>query len=211
MLRGQHLHCQRNNVDLFRNLTLNLRPGGWLQVTGPNGSGKSSLLRLLVGLLPSQAGKLFWNEREIRFPDPRFLAQVKYLGHKIGIQAQLTPRENLKAWVGIQKIALLAPTVPFIESALESWGLLEVMDTPCEQLSQGQCQRLALARLMLIPAKLWVLDEPCTALDRQGVQRLIETVEHHLEKQGMLVVVSHTPLAFRIPGQTLDLETESLC
>lgn len=219
MFQGQHLYCQRNGRDLFSNLTFSLEPGQWLQVEGPNGSGKSSLLRVLLGLLPSQTGKIFWEGREIRFPDPFFSSQVRYLGQKIGIQARLTPQENLQGWFHIQKtpplmrakvgqeaVKQLKPSLSLrVKSALENWDLLESADKPSEQLSQGQCQRLALARLTLLPARLWVLDEPCTALDAKGVQYFKKNLQEHLEQGGMLIMVSHTPLVLDVPRQTLVL------
>lgn len=215
LLKVQGLGCVRNNREIFRNLTFNLSFGSWLHVTGSNGAGKSSLLKILVGLIPMESGNIVWldkgkdkdespNKSKDKNKDKSIdKKDFNYIGHKLGIQPHLTVLENLKWWLAIQDdgrqtfdpdINDLSIDDLDIDKALEYWELDILKKTACEQLSAGQCQRLALARLMLKPSKLWVLDEPCNSLDAGGINLFESLFEKHLGRGRAAIVVSHLPL-----------------
>lgn len=192
MLQVEQLCCLRENITLFSNLTFSLNPGSWLQVRGTNGSGKSSLLRSIVGLLSCVSGQIRWKGRNIRFPDRDYARDYAYLGHKIAVQKRLTPFENLKWWNKFN--AASCQDNASLHRALALWKLTHISHIPCEQLSAGQCQRVALVRLSLQRSLLWVLDEPTTALDVEGRQLFELKLQQHLQSGGMAIIVSHTPL-----------------
>ncbi len=213
LLWVEDLKAERENKILFRNLTFDLDAGSWLHILGPNGSGKSTLLKILVGLLPAAAGSIYWRrgkldaalveieeKKRVHFPDYEYFRDILYLGHKTGVQTHLTAFENLKYWLEIlsyenyiNEIYIKEPNG--IEKALDYWNLTGLSKITCDRFSAGQCQRLALARLKLImPLKLWVLDEPCNALDADGILLFEALLKNHLAKGGSAIIVSHLPL-----------------
>ncbi|MGR4069853.1 cytochrome c biogenesis heme-transporting ATPase CcmA [Billgrantia sp. C5P2] len=190
-LQAQSLACERDDRWLFRGLDLDIRAGEIVRVEGPNGSGKTTLLKILSGQLADYEGELFWDDRPMRKARDAFLASLLYLGHAPGVKAALTPLENL-AWyqaLGGQRGGEAARL-----SALEELGLVGFEDVPAAQLSAGQQRRVALARLVLTPRPLWVLDEPFTAIDRDGVAALERRLVEHARRGGSVLVTTHHEL-----------------
>lgn len=212
MLKANTLSCEWDDQILFSKITFEVVPGSLVVVSGPNGVGKSSLLKILIGLWLPSAGSISWRGRNFRPGDPFFLSELLYIGHKIGIQPALTPLQNLKCLLGItRKLARPLPTTGDLQCALQAVGLQGFETVPCEVLSKGQCQRVALARLWLDPPICWVLDEPFTALDEMGIGLLQDRFLIHLEQGGMLVVASHHKITLDpFPYQEIQLG-ETLC
>ena len=179
-----------------------MEPGDAVLLTGPNGSGKSSLLRLMAGLLPPHAGRLSWAGTPVA-DDP--LAQrfrVAYLGHLDACKPMLSALENVSFWAGLARPHDGTSTAA---EALETMGLGDLADVPGRFLSAGQKRRLALARLLVTPAPLWLLDEPTVALDGDARARLEAAAAAHRAAGGMVALATHAPIA--LPGAaTLDLE-----
>ncbi|MCE8003929.1 cytochrome c biogenesis heme-transporting ATPase CcmA [Billgrantia ethanolica] len=207
-LQAQSLACERDDRWLFRDLDLDIRAGEIVRVEGPNGSGKTTLLKILSGQLADYEGELFWSERPMRETRESFLANLLYLGHAPGVKAALTPLENL-AWY--QALSGEAPSETARFRALEEVGLVGFEDVPAGQLSAGQQRRVALARLTLTPRALWVLDEPFTAIDRDGVAALERRLVEHARSGGCVLVTTHhelTPCAelrrIRLGGGGVD-------
>lgn len=192
LLQVEQLACERDERCLFSGLQFSVRAGEIWHIKGPNGSGKTSLLRQLAGLLPVDKG-------DISFPAEKSLL---YIGHKLALKEQLTANENL-AW-------LTALSTPSTEqqrySALAKVGLQGFEESLVAQLSAGQKRRVALARLHLQTAPLWLLDEPLTAMDQEGIKDQQGWFSEHLEKGGAMVFTSHQDLA--IDGvKVIDLST----
>ncbi|WP_445156760.1 cytochrome c biogenesis heme-transporting ATPase CcmA [Halomonas sp. E14] len=190
-LQAQSLACERDDRWLFRGLDLDIRGGEIVRVEGPNGSGKTTLLKILSGQLSDYEGELFWGERPMRQARESFLTNLLYLGHAPGVKAALTPLENL-AWY--QALAGQPVDEQARLAALEEVGLAGFEDVPAGQLSAGQQRRVALARLTLTPCSLWVLDEPFTAIDRDGVQALEQRLVLHARRGGCVLVTTHHEL-----------------
>ncbi|MBB3190761.1 cytochrome c biogenesis heme-transporting ATPase CcmA [Halomonas cerina] len=191
-LQARKLACERDDRWLFRGLDLDIRAGEIVRVEGPNGSGKTTLLKILSGQLADYHGELFWNEAPMRRSRKAFLANLLYLGHSPGVKAALTPLENL-AWY--QALAGEPDDAAARLEALASVGLVGFEEVPAGQLSAGQQRRVALARLTLIPRPLWVLDEPFTAIDRDGVVALEARLSAHARQGGCVLVTTHHALA----------------
>lgn len=198
-LEALDLSCERDGRLLFEHLSLQLSAGDMLQVSGPNGSGKTSLLRLLAGLMPAAAGEIRLQGQAITQQADALARHLLWIGHAPGIKGLLTAEENLH-WL----CALMQrPATPkAIWAALAAVGLRGFEDVPCYTLSAGQQRRVALARLYLEPPPLWILDEPFTALDRQGVLQLEAHLAEHCQQGGLLVFTTHhslteQPLGFR--------------
>jgi len=196
------LECLRGDNLLFTGLNFGLHPRQLLQIEGANGSGKTSLLRILAGLsLPSE-GEVRWDGVDIRRQRPVYFTQMAYLGHTLGVKADLSPVENLR-------IDLALASLPFDEEkvflTLERVGLAGREDIPARALSAGQKQRVALARLLACPARLWIMDEPFTALDSAGVSLVRSLLEAHLDSGGMAVLTSHQLVDVRGDVVRVDL------
>ncbi|PRA55829.1 heme ABC transporter ATP-binding protein CcmA [Pseudomonas sp. MYb115] len=201
LLEAVALACERDWRMLFENLALRLGSGDMLQISGPNGSGKTSLLRLLAGLMQPTSGEVLLNGQPLNSQRPELAHNLLWIGHAAGIKDLLTPEENL-SWL----CALHQPAShDAIWAALAAVGLRGFEDVPCHTLSAGQQRRVALARLYLDSPALWILDEPFTALDKQGVAQLEEHLANHCEQGGMVVLTTHHSLT-RMPSGYRELD-----
>lgn len=165
-----------------------------MEVRGPNGSGKSTLLRLAAGLYPDYEGGIE-------------SANVFYLGHKPGISGLLSPRENLQWYrrAGLSAGGAESSTVKrSVDEAMAAVGLEACSEIPCARLSQGQQRRAGLARALLSPHRLWLLDEPLTALDAQGRSLVGRFIEDHCAGGGAVMCASHQPLG-AMDSATIEL------
>ncbi len=201
---GDKLECVRGERTVFSDLDFTVEDGGALLLTGPNGSGKSSLLRLMAFLIKPARGRLGWNGGNIADDGEAHRARLHYIGHLNAIQPLLTVTENLRFWAGLRAKNSKISSDDTIAEALDGFGLTALANIPCRFLSAGQCRRLALARLLATPSALWLLDEPTTALDDDGVGAFHDAVRHHRANGGMVVLATHG--AETIEGaRTLDL------
>ncbi|MBV8889792.1 MAG: heme ABC exporter ATP-binding protein CcmA [Alphaproteobacteria bacterium] len=192
-LVGRDLACHRGERPVFRGISFRLASGAALAVTGANGSGKSSLLRLLATLLRPQTGQLLWGSTPVWRDPASYRARLHYVGHLDAIKPALSAREMLRSWAVLRGVA--TPSRSRIDAALAAFALETAADWPCRWLSAGQRRRLALARLLVSPAPIWLLDEPSAGLDGDGQERLEQAIAAHLAAGGRIVVATHLPIA----------------
>ncbi|MDE2118893.1 MAG: cytochrome c biogenesis heme-transporting ATPase CcmA [Betaproteobacteria bacterium] len=191
MLEIINLACTRGDHQLFSGLSFSLSAGELLQVQGENGKGKTSLLRMLCGFLAPAAGEIRWRGQNIRELDEEYYAEMVYLGHLNAIKDELNALENLHISAGLAGCEVDDKEAI---AALRHMGLRGRETLPVKVLSQGQRRRVALARLLVGDAPLWILDEPLTALDVGAVGLMQELIGTHLAKNGMVVFTTHQPL-----------------
>jgi len=187
MLELRDLAAVRSNTLLFRRLNLLLHAGEALRVAGPNGAGKTTLLRVICGLTEPARGQVCWDGTPISALSDEYRARLAFLGHQEGHFGDLTAAENLR-------LAGQPVTGSVVDEVLEQVGLRTLADQPARFLSQGQRRRLGLGRLLLRAAPLWVLDEPLTGLDRQGVELTAHLLAQHLAEGGLAVLTTHQDL-----------------
>lgn len=189
MLEVRDLACQRGEQPLFSGISFDVSAGELLWVEGRNGAGKTSLLRILCGLSPAEAGTVRWRGEDIRSTRESLLRDALFLAHANGLKEDLTVAENLRFHA---RLAGMQADADRIDAALRACGLSGRRDLAVRYLSQGQRRRAALARLWLAQShKLWILDEPFAALDAESVQRLAAHLGAHLESGGIAVLTTH--------------------
>lgn len=192
MLEVIQLACRRGDRLLFSALDFRVSGGTLLHVRGPNGSGKTTLLRALCGLFTPDAGDIHWRGETIRDLGEEYRRDLLYFGHANGIKGDLTGIENLRVTATLDGDRLDDAA---IWAALARIGLGGFEDLPTRMLSQGQKKRVALARLILSQAPLWILDEPFTALDTGAVDLLQTLIAEHIAAGGMAVLTTHQEVA----------------
>jgi len=207
-LEAKDLGIERSGRIIFSQISFVLDPGQCLVVTGDNGAGKSTLLRVLAGLLPLTSGKFYFAGEEVRKP----LEQAHYIGHQEALRGMLNLEENLRFWASLlagDAPDAWSPQRPALscEDALGLLGLSHAADLPAAYLSAGQKRRAALAKLIVAPRPLWLLDEPLTALDAKSQRLIKELMRSHIDHGGVIVTATHAALGLQ--GQELKLGVRS--
>lgn len=198
-LAARQLSCMRGDRRLFSGLDFELHSGQFMYLRGHNGSGKTTLMRTLAGLLRQETGEILWNGQPIHRIRDEYHAELLYLGHLNALKGDLNAIENLRIDSAIRGQHL---------DEDDAWRLLADIglrgheDLPTKYLSQGQKRRVALARLWINRAALWILDEPFSALDVASVATLQEIIRQHLARGGMAIVTTH---------QEVELLAEDVC
>ena len=176
---------------LFANLQFSVSAGCALTVTGANGSGKTTLLRIIAGLTAPVEGEIRWQGQAMRPLDPRMREAVAFNGHLPALKDELSAEDNLRAWIALDD---RSPDADAVVEALAAVALAGQRRLPVRVLSQGHRRRIGLARLRLVRRPLWVLDEPLTALDADGVDVLGALLDAHLAGGGVCIAASHQAL-----------------
>jgi len=181
------LGCVRGERLLFSDLSFNLDHGDVLQIKGPNGSGKTSLLHLLCGILRPHQGSIHWEGKDISALAEDYRDVVAFIGHKNAVKQRLTVTENIR----IASMINGRTKNHQLDVVLKQFKLEKYRDTLAQELSAGQRQRIALARLVLACCRLWILDEPFTAVDVEGMQVMLSHISQHTKNGGMVIITTH--------------------
>ena len=193
-LSGKDLCLLRGDRCLFQNLNFALNSGELLLVEGKNGCGKTSLLRAIAGLLEFETGQVDWNGQSIMADHQVFRSDLVWLSHRVGFKGDLTLVENLSFESGLR-----ATSTDLLEPSLDRLGLAPLTGLPFRALSAGQQRRVALARMLMAKAPLWMMDEPFTNLDSGGQALVRELIAEHLAGNGLCVVASHQDIQLDAP------------
>jgi heme exporter protein A len=190
LLQARALTYARNEEPVFGPLDFSLHRGEIVLIEGDNGSGKTTLLKVLSGLLEPTSGEVLLHGTPLTLA--RLSHQVALLGHLLGLKTELSTLQNLRFAIGMG--GMRAGITPHL--ALASVGLDGYEDQPVRMLSAGQRKRVALARLLLVPAALWLLDEPYANLDRGGIELVNRVLDDHARRGGAALITSHGAYAY---------------
>ncbi len=197
MLEVTNLTAIRDERVLFENLSFSLTTGDLVQIEGRNGTGKTTLMRIIAGLGDKDDGEICWNGQKVESSREEFHQDLLFLGHQTGVKRELTAFENLQFY---QAIHAPGTSRDDIFQALTQVGLAGREDVPVSQLSAGQQRRVALARLWLSEQTLWILDEPLTAIDKQGVKVFEELFLKHTSQGGIVLLTTHQDMFSNNPA-----------
>lgn len=188
MLSVDKITFHRDQIPILEDLSFSIEAGEALLIRGTNGSGKTTLLKLLAGLLPPQSDfDVLFDDQPFDPRDPAVQVQLAYVGHTLGIKDDLSCLENLDFLADF--IGRRADRSPM--GVIRLVGLDGYQYTLARRLSAGQRKRLALARLLLCPARLWLLDEPYSNLDGDGITLVDRLLTLHIENEGSVLMTSH--------------------
>ncbi len=187
-LEAQGLTCSRGATTLFRDISFALAEGEWIALRGPNGSGKTTLLRCAAGLTRPDAGRVLWDGHDARDSASGYREHFLYAGHAAGLKDDLTATENLRDSLALRGAPAGGDA---LRDALAQVGLARHRHLPARRLSAGQRRRIGLARLLVDPADLWVLDEPLTALDDGGQAIFSGLLARHVGRGGLALIATH--------------------
>ena len=190
VLQAQDLKCEKGGAQLFEKLSFTLSSGQALVVEGSNGSGKTSLLRILCGFNQPTDGVITWCDTPINKHE-EYQQQISFIGHASGVKLDLTVLENLSF---AQRLVGTDYHESEIKEIIRTVGLSKQRNILTRKLSAGQKRRVALARLQLEQRRIWILDEPLTALDKGFVTEFEIVLKNHLDRNGLLILSTHREL-----------------
>jgi heme exporter protein A len=194
VLQIKQLSCEREDRILFSGLEHSFLPATITQLEGPNGAGKTTLLRILAGLFTSYDGVVNWQGEALYKSQLSFQSQLLFIGHKSAIKTSMTPLENLRYLLGLRQTVVEEQ----LWSALSSVGLEGYEHVLCRNMSAGQQRRVTLAQLYLSEAKIWILDEIFTAIDKQGVAQFENLLLEKAISGVTIILTTHHQLS--LPG-----------
>ena len=186
-LVGKALRCERGGRLLFENLEFSLASGQAMIINGCNGAGKTSLLRIITGLSQPAEGEVLWDQNNIESIPEQYQEQLLYIGHLPAVKTELTVRENLQ----LLKRFWPSDAACSIAELADYVGLRKRLSVTCSRLSAGQLRRVSLARLFISTQKLWILDEPLTALDVDFIITVEKCLQKHLQAGGLAILTTH--------------------
>ncbi len=190
---------------VLRRVDLKVESGELVGLVGANGSGKTTLFSIMTGLLPPDGGESTYAGTSIDRLSLELRARLAYVAHRPQVYLGLTARENLELFAQLR--ATVGATTIAADEALSRFGLADAADRLVGTFSRGMAQRLALARALASSPDILILDEPFTALDRQGREFLAEILRAERERGAALFVASHDhDMLVRVADRILHLE-----
>ena len=184
LIKVKNLSVTRNGYTVFSNISFDLIKTQSINIFGSNGSGKTTLLKTIIGITEPSNGNIE------NYNSENFFKETIYIGHKSGLKEDLTVKENLfffQSIYGNQNYSL-------IKDALDNYKMNSYINTPVKQLSHGQRKRVSLIKTLITNSVTWIIDEPYSSLDEDGIKIFNELAQNHLNNNGALITTNHKPL-----------------
>ena len=188
MLLINNLSFFRDENLIFENLNLSLGNGQITQIRGKNGSGKTTFLKVILNLLSSKTGEIFWEGQNINKNIFNFYNQITYIADHNTSSRKLSVLDNINFWKGLSSSNLSDDKSLLL---LETFDLKNYLNTETMYLSSGEIKKLELLRIVLEQKKIWVLDEPYNHLDNSSIEILNQTFVDHTNNDGIILFASH--------------------
>ena len=199
MLECSNIACIRGERVIFKNLSFAAKEGSLTLITGKNGSGKTSLLRIIVGLLPTRFGSVTLNGEKIT-TSSSCISDITYVGHKNACRENMVVLDALKFWTDCRR------TEELVESAIHFFGFHNILYTKFRHLSCGWKRKVALARLLISNTHVWLIDEPFTNLDHNSVELVRNLILTRVERRGIVLLAGHGPEKVFEGAQVIHLD-----
>ena len=185
MLTVKDLHASVEGKEILKGINLQVNPGEVHAIMGPNGSGKTSLLKIISGLNSPESGSITYNQSEVS--SEKYQLETLYLGHYAPLSSELSCIENLEYLTNLSTDIAF----PNLHKALQAVGLTNYENELAGNLSAGQKRRVALSLLFISQSKVWLLDEPFTSLDSDGIKIIESQIEKHRLEGGVCILTTH--------------------
>lgn len=192
-LYAHELTVSRSEQVLLEDAELHLAPSTITYLYGENGAGKTSLMRCLAGLLSADHGEVYWNHKSINHPESGYFDDLIFLAHSLSMKHELTIAENLSFYANLRLKGAISSKIlsAKIAQVLAELGISGLEERLFSELSAGQQHKVALARLVLEPAKIWILDEPFVNLDHKTRGWLAQKALEFKQQGGVVLFTSH--------------------
>ena len=183
LLEVKNVSLSRNDNPILSNINLELNTSSVINIHGRNGCGKTSLLKIIVGITEPTGGII---NNNILSDDKK---DITYIGHKHGIKNNLTLSENI----------LFEPSIyndkqKNIDDMIKRYQMDKYKDYLSKNLSHGQQKKISLIKASLSNARVWVIDEPYSALDKDAIKILDSCIHEHLSNRGSVIMTNHEPI-----------------
>ena len=188
MLLINNLSFLRDENLIFENLNLSLGNGQITQLRGKNGSGKTTFIKVILNLLSSKTGEIFWEGQNINKNIFNFYNQITYVADHNTSSRKLSVLDNINFWKGLSSSNLSNDETLVL---LETFNLKKYLNAETMYLSSGEVKKLELLRLILEQKKIWILDEPYNHLDDSSIEILNQTFVDHANNDGIILFASH--------------------
>ena len=201
ILKVKNINCRRSGEVVLQGLNFEVEAGKNVEIIGSNGSGKTTILRLLLGFINDYDGDIYWNDSKVPSKLQEKDIHCFYQGHQVGIKPLLTVYENLKF-----SSSGFNSSEEEITSVANKVGIKTFLNRQSANLSAGQKRRIAIGRWLLKDFNLYLIDEPFTTLDDEGVE-LVKGVVTELNNRGAsFLITGHRPSELNSKKIYLDVE-----
>ena len=192
MLKVRNISKTIKDKNIIKDISFSIDSGNIYGLLGPNGAGKTTTFYSIAGLIKSDAGEIFLENRNItKLPmHERSKLGIKYLPQEPSIFLDLTVRENL---LGLAELSYQSSSDvnKFLDESVANFGLEEILDSKGRQLSGGQRRKVEIARTLAANPKIILLDEPFAGIDPIAIEEIQKILKIVSKKDVGILITDH--------------------